>query len=449
MKRNIKTIIAVAVLLILLVGAYIFVQKMNKDKNGDNQQIANEEIKYIITEKPEDIASIQYNAGEVAYTIYGGDTPTIEGYSSHIISTDMLDSALLNTANMSFSLDMGEQADLAKYGLDTEDKFILYKMKNGDEHKLIIGNPTHMNGEYYARMSDSNVVYTLSGTTAELLMCHPGIFRDTKICVVDNYNISQFAIEQSGVKVLEIARDEEFAKENGFIQSSYIIKYPYYDAEANNDSINMLFENIVTVYATSIVEEDPEDLSVYGLDRPYTLTVKDKDGETTVKMGKYADDGTVYVMRNDIPVVFTAVCAFYEPVKTLVPDEFVARYIHIFKIDDVESVVVENSTQSHTLSVTEKTDGTCEYSIDGRIKVEDSFKEVYETIISPISAKIVSDIPQGDEKCKITFTMKNGNVKTFVYYQYNDKNYIVKADNGLVCLVKKVSIDNIFTTINN
>lgn len=447
MKRNIRTIIIVAVLLAVLVAAYFFVSNLKKDSNGENAQTAQEQFEYLISEKPDEISYIQYNAGEVNFTVYSGDTPKIEGYTSHIIDSSKLDTALMSTAGMQFSKNMGKQTDLSKYGLDSEEKFILFKLKNGEERKIIIGNPTHLDGEYYARKAGDSVVYTLSSQSCALLMCNPEIFRDTTVCIIDNYSVSDFSVKKAGNSVLEVYRDDDYAKENGFIQSNYIIKYPYNNVEANNDTIDAFFGNLASVYATEIVEEDPADLSKYGLDKPNVITVKDEKGTSTVKMGKYAEDGTAYVMKDDIPVVFKAVCPFYETVKNIVPDEYIARYIHIFKLTDVESVVVENSEKSHTMKITEKSENSFEYRIDDKIKNEDNFRTVYETVITPIANKIITEEITGEEVCKITFTFKNKSVKTFTYCKYDDKNYIVKADNGLNCLVKKESVDNIFKVL--
>ena len=447
MKRNIRTIIIVAVVLALLVGAYFFVANMKKDEKGETQPITAEQAEYFIPEKLNDIEYIQYNAGEVNYTVYNTNTPSIEGYTSHIIDSAKLESILISTSSMQFDKNMGEQNDLSKYGLDKEDKFIAFKLKNGRERKIIIGNPTHINGEYYVRKSGENVVYTLSAQSSGILMCHPGIFRDTKICVVDNFSISEFTVEKSGEKSLEVKRDEKFALENGFIQSNYIIMHPYNSVEANNDTLNAFFETMTSVYATEIVEENPADLSIYGLDTPNVVSVKDKNGTSTVKMGTYAEDGTVYVMHDDIPVVFKANCPFYESVKNLVADEYVARYVHLFKKNDVEQVVIRKADETHTMKITKKSENSYEYRIDDKIKTEDNFLSAYETLISPIFNKIVNEAITGKEVYEITFTFNDKSKKTFIYHEYDSKNYIVKASNGLTCIVKKESVDEILDAV--
>ncbi len=446
MKRNIKTIIAVGVLLVVLIGAYFGVTKLKK-KTAPPAQTALPEVHYIITEKIEDILYIQYNAGEVNYTIYNEETPTIEGYKSHIIDTSILKSALSSAVGSTFDREMGVKEDLSKFGLDTEDKFILFKTKDGKEYKLIIGNPTYIGNEHYARMVDSNEVYTISSAVSNLLLCHPENYRSYTVCNVEG-EIKEFSVGQNGRKVLEVLMDAEYARANGFTQSNYIIKYPYSDVEANQDVIGVLLESVSSVVATEIVEEDPKNLSKYGLDKPNSFTCYDGKTTSTVKMGSYTPDGLVYVMKDDIPVVFTAYCSFYESIRNLNADEFLARYIHLFNIKKVKNVLIENADESHTMSITPKSGDTYEYRIDGNIKVEENFTKAYEVVIKPIASRLASgESITGEEKCKITFTMTDGSVKTFVYHAYDDSHYIVKASNGLVCIVKKESIDEIFSTL--
>ena len=194
MKRNIRTIIIVVILLSLLIGAYFFVQNLKTDNKEEIQKTPAEKIDYLITEKLDEISYIQYKTGVADYILHNKKTPTIEGYSSHIVDNGKLESMIMSTVSTSFSNDMGKQEDLAKYGLDNEEKFVLFKLKNGDERKIIIGNPTHLNGEYYARKAGDNTVYTLSSQASELLMCNPDLLRDTTVCIVDNYSISKFAV---------------------------------------------------------------------------------------------------------------------------------------------------------------------------------------------------------------------------------------------------------------
>jgi hypothetical protein len=41
------------------------------------------------------------------------------------------------------------------------------------------------------------------------------------------------------------------------------------------------------------------------------------NNDTTIKIGSYSEDGLVYVMQENVPVVYTAECSFYEKIKNI------------------------------------------------------------------------------------------------------------------------------------
>ena len=166
-------------------------------------------------------------------------------------------------------------------------------------------------------------------------------------------------------------------------------------------------------------------------------------------MGNYAENGNVYIMYNNLPVVYLADCPFYETVKQADADEFVERFVSLFNIMDIESVKLSADGKEHTMSIKKKGEDKYEYSINGKIKTEDNFKKIYQQIICLTSVEFTSEVPSGSEKCKVTFSFLNGTNKTFIYYQYNDRYSIVKADNGMVCLVLTKNIDKIFDSLEN
>lgn len=78
----------------------------------------------------------------------------------------------------------------------------------------------------------------------------------------------------------------------------------------SNSIISALVENAISVTAQQTVVENPEDISIYGLDKPLaTVTAQFTDSDNTVKtlyIGNKTPKGTAYYfMRNDDPAVYT------------------------------------------------------------------------------------------------------------------------------------------------
>lgn len=450
MKSNIKKLIAAVVVLALIIGLYFVVPLIlpeNKPEENIDANTAEEiisEDEYVVYEKTENVDQVTFNTGEITYTIINDETPEIVGYSSNVIDTGSLFMALFKSTIIGYSKKIGSVENPADYGLDKEDKYVSIKLVDGKERKVIIGNPTNIGGEYYAKNSESDVVYVINESTAQTLLKHPKEYRNLDVVQISPETITAVAVDKKGEKTLEF-KYESTKEESGQAIHTYKMEFPYKGVKANYDSINMFCQNLGTVTAVDIVEENPVALSRYGLDKPYVLKVTDDNGTSIVKMGNYTDDGYVYVMKADIPVVYKAECKFYEAVKNLKADEFVERFIHLFNIDTVSKITVKNSEKTHKLTVTEKSKDSYEYKINGKIKVKENFTPIFTSIIGVTASSYLPGIlPTGEEVCVIDFVFNDNTKKTFTYFRYDDRYCIVKADNGLSCLVTTKSVEDIF-----
>lgn len=448
MKRNIKALIAAAIVLVIIIGLYFFAVKWQpkEEKKEENPISQFGDVEYIVDIDIENIDYAQFNNGVESYTIKNGETPVIEGYTSNVIDSSFLSSALYDCSSVAIGHKIENPRELSSYGLDREDKYVLIKQKDGSEHKLVIGNDANFEGEFFALNKTTGQVATIASYEVQSLLKSPSEYRSLEMCSVDPKSVKEFSIEKNGGKVLAVKYDEDYVPKNEYMAVSYRILYPYSGVTASLDKLQELFESLSSPVANSIVEENPKDLSRYGLDKPYVLTITDANGKATMKMGDYDGDGNVYMMYNDVPVVYAAQSSFYETVKATNPDEYVERFINLFSITDVSQIVVKGNGQTYDIEVDEKEENSV-YKINGKFVTEDSFKKTYQRIIGVTAAKFSSENPAGEEKCSITFKFKDKTSKTFTYYIYDERNCIVKADNGMICLALTESIDEIFNAL--
>ena len=450
MKRSIKSLVIAVIAMAFFIGAYyLMINWQPEDKTNGEQGLTSAETIYIVDEDTDNIDYVEFNNGAENYTIKNGESPSIDGFFSHIIDSAKLKSALSSCASVYAGKKLENVQNFADYGLEKADKYVLIKTKDGKEHKIILGNNTNFENEYYVKTKDSNTVYTISSYTFDSLMKSPEEYRNLDICVLDNTSMEALSIDKQGKSELSIVLDKDFTPLNEYQTTSYIMTYPYKNVTASQDKLNELLENISSLTASSVAEENPTNLYKYGLDKPYVINYTDAKGKNTIKMGNYAENGNVYIMYNNLPVVYLADCPFYETVKQADADEFVERFVSLFNIMDIESVKLSADGKEHTMSIKKKGEDKYEYSINGKIKTEDNFKKIYQQIIGVTSVEFTSEVPSGSEKCKVTFSFLNGTNKTFIYYQYNDRYSIVKADNGMVCLVLTKNIDKIFESLEN
>lgn len=449
MKRNIKIIIASSLVLILLLGGYFFIQKWDPDikkEQDDVPVVPDTNIEYAMDINSGDIASVKISTGETSYKVKNGETVTIEGYSSNIMDSYKLSSVFYNVSSVTISRRMKDYTgNLSDYGLENTKKSVAVLMNDGTEYNLLIGNNTNFDGEYYAMLEGVDSVFTLSSYDVENLIKDPSEMRSMNICTLSADSTMSFTIKKKGQKELSVKYDENFVPTNEYVLASYLITYPYDNVIASLDKLKPLFESITPLIADSIVEENPKNLSLYGLDKPYELEITDNKGtKTTVKMGNYGENGNVYLMCNDTPVVYLAQCPFYEIVKDVKAEEYVEKFIQLFNIKTVGKIVITADGEEHTLLNVKDGGG---YKVDGDTVTEADFKELYQLIIGVTAADFTNDAATGTEKCTFTFHFNDGKQEVFTYCIYNDRYSIVKADNGMTCLVLTKSLDNILTKL--
>lgn len=436
MKRNIKILlIAVLILSVLAAGYFLLLDWNPNGGKGADDTTLTTATQYLYDVNLEDIAYIEFNNEWGNYTIYNDDTPRIKGYSSHIIDPDKLSTVFYSCSNASIMHKIDNPSELSDYGLDSAKRSVSVSLTDGTKYKLLIGGSANFEGEYYVMLEGADYVCTISSYKVESLTQNPDSFRNLEVCALDGTSVESFAISKKGEKEIAVQYDEETALDE-LSSAPYIVTYPYNGVRASADKLRPMFESFGTITATSIVEENPENLEKYGLDNPYILTVKDVNGEVTLKMGSYAEDGAVYVMRDALPVVYMANCPFYELVKDANADEYVERFVNLFSIDAVKKITVRDKKESHTMEIAENS-----YKIDGKTADEEKFKKIYQQIIGITAAEFSNSRPRGEEKCSITFSFNDGTEKTFTYYIYDERQAIVKGDNSMVCLVLTDSLD--------
>ena len=450
MKHNLKVLAAVVVVLAVFVGGYFLLMNWNPDSETEQKpETETEKTEYLIDTEADSVDYIEFNTGEIRYILRNGEKPSIEGYSSHIIDSSKLSSAIYDCCSVAISHKVKAQSEaLSDFGLGEGAKSVLISLKDKTQYKLLIGNSANFEGEYYAMLEGSDFVCTISSYEVENLLVNPEEFRSKDICALDSASIRELTIEKNGKKEVSVIYDENFVPEHEYQSVSYLVTYPYNKVTASLDKLDTVFEKITSLTAESIVEENPSNLAQYGLDKPFVLKVKDNEGKTTaVKMGNYGDNGNVYLMRDSLPVVYLANCPFYEVVKESKADDYVERFINLFNIKQVESMEFSADGKTDKLEIIKKEEDKYSYKINGKLISEDKFKDIYQAIIGVTATDFVNSAPGGEEKCTVKFNFIDGKSKSITYYLYDERYCIVKGDNNITCLTLTKKLDNIINML--
>jgi len=398
---------------------------------------------YFVQNKIDNTRSVEIDNGEIAFSVTNEIIPQITGYSSHIIDSIGLFGVLISAEKIPYTKKIENGAKkLSKYGLDNPERSVKINYSDETGVNILFGKKAS-EFEYYAMIEDDTCVYKVPKETYDALMKHPSEYRSKQVCSLDDTSVQSFTTFKNGVKEVTVVRDENFVPTNEYQTTSYNVTYPYENKVASLATLQYLFENISDITAESIVEEDPEDLSAYGLSpASASITITDSYGETTIHVGN-EEDGKFYLMCDEIPVVYLAGSDMCAIVKELSAMDYVEKFIGIHNIADVNSVEVTKGEEAHTMEIDSDDAGVTAYKVDGETLQEKAFKQLYQSVIAISFEKIVEENPAGEVYANITYNFKDSSSAEYTYYSYDEEYCSVKAKNDLICLVKKTDIDEL------
>lgn len=442
MKKSIKMLIIGVIILAILGGGYYFAVKWVPENNDED--ISTDDITetiFLVNENPDSVSSISFSMKDNSYTLINGDKITIDGYTSKVLSQDLLSSAFENACYVVASHKVESVAQLEEYGLSQKERYITYTYKDNTSKTIIFGNDAYFQGEHYVMIEDTDTVYTVSDSIYQALVQSPTNYRDLGVCSIDSASITQLGIYHNGKAVFDTKTSEEDAVSKGGVSIPvYTMSAPYKNVKMSVDKLTAFIEKLSAIYANDIVDESNTNYATYGLNNPYKLTVTDSNGKHTLLLGFKNENGEVYMMYNNNGVVYAAECSFYDDVVNAKTVDYIDRLIHLVEVSSLSGLDIEHSGGKVSFSIDEENE---KYKKDGEPIAKKKFKELYQAVIGVTMADVADRKPSGNQICKITFKFSDGSSKNFTYYEYNERYCSVVGDNGLNCLTLTKNINSI------
>lgn len=448
MKANKKIIrniiIAVIVLGVLAVG-YLFALKWQPaDKesgSGDDTSAIS-----IISAEIGDIAKISFKNEKGAFSIVNdgdeeGSSWAIPERSGTEFSQTMLESTVAALSGLYAEREIADNAaDISEYGLSSPNAEVAISMKDGSEEVLLLGDEIITGSGYYLMKQGDTKIYSVSEYKGEQFFKQPNDFREKTLGTIDISSMKSFSVSRGGEKLFEIINTDGDDEISDTTMSSLRMTYPYSDA-VSTDKFSKLTEAFGSVVVEDFTDDNPSELSKYGLSGGYTIEIEDEASKHKIIFGDRDGLGNVYTMYNDKGFVFTSDSGMLDAVKDVKAFDLVEKFAHIYNIDTVASVTVKSGDKSYVLSMTRSGSGDdvkVDYKINGKESTEDAFKGMYQTIIG-LTATSEADASAGGERvCEVTFKMTDGRVNTASYYTHDERNFrVVKADGRSYLVMKK------------
>jgi len=318
-------------------------------------------------------------------------------------------------------------SELSNFGFDAP--LISWTINTPDGvYALQLGSPSGGGDGVYIRAADSGDVYILpyaSGMAfarAEYELRALRFLPDYQTSVAATEALNYFEINGAEAPFTIRRLTEQEAEENP-LAAMYRFTAPiswYCDSfYLNKELLTPLF----TVGFDAVVEDDPEDLAQYGLDAPYTVALKDKNGwQATLLIGRQHESGGRFVMQVGIDTVFIDRTGDYSFLSVNF-DSMIHKLFWIHNIQDVSRVDYDfgNFRRTLTYNVTE---GAFAGTYQGRPVGEDNGRRLYIRMLQTrVNSLLDADAVPGAYYGSMAITLRDGTVHKMELYSVTSRVY--------------------------
>jgi len=460
-KKKRKTLLLLLIGMVLLVGAYTWLVQYNKKKEQSAAELADETVASIVTIEADAIDTIYFKNSSGEMTIEKGEDGNwkyTEDDSFPVSQTNAenMKNALTNiTSSRTITEETG---DLTAYGLNNPSIQITVTTKDKEATKVSLGAKAPVAGGYYARINEGDEIYIV--TAGFYNYFDYSLTQMTAVETIPSItaeNITHLAVESKDKQPFEVVYDSEKSSDlSGF--TNWTMVKPY-DTEipADADALTTLFGNYTGLSFLACVDYKGEDLSKYGLDKPYgtislnyyeEVTVESTEEETKkvyysyeLLIGNQDEAGNYYAKSKASNAVHTI--SSDTVAKLLEIDSYSNsyHYINLINIEAVKQVTVHTGGKDYALSIEkskETIDGTetevLKYYYNGKEADETSFKELYQTLIAPVTDREIPNTDVDDNAAeepimRITYELTTRAEPLVIEYKpYDDSFYRVNSD---------------------
>ena len=494
MKKSTKLVSAVVVLVVLggvYVGLNTYVSKEEKTESSSEEESKTE----VFSVKTDDIKSLGFIVDKKAVTFEKKDDSWVKkDETAFPVNQTTLDSAASAIETVEADRVLEDVEDLTEYGLDSPSNTVTVDTDDGTT-KFNIGDENTSTNQYYiSKDDDDSTVYVVAADTVSPFMNS----------LYDYAQGEDFpTIDSSTVKKVQVSEDKDsYVLEENSDGATWDVSG---DGSSDKESADTTAAGNVTSGLGSFafdqfVNYNAEDLSQYGLDKPYaTITVdyqeeveddstdstnsgendstasesdsessdstdtdsssEDADSKTTtvdkqlvIYVGDEAGDGSRYVTV-DNKQIYTMSTDTLSAVIDKTPSDLWSLIVNYLSVKNLDQLQVTYGEITSTVNVSRETstddDGnekeTTTYQLDGKEIESTTFTTFYNKLINMAGQKRLTEAytPAADPEMTAVFTDSDKNQTTVTFYTY-DTNYYAAVVGDKVFLVNKMTVKEMF-----
>ena len=400
MKKSIRLIIVVAVVGLSI--AAFFIVKNLPEKESDSVYTPPERYELIDSLESE-IASMTFSREDGTTLVFekkyegeGDDAKPVWTLASPKVffeprERDIRDIAYSMSGVSSDQIIEEEPADLSVYGLDNPSATAIIAFTDGTSATLFAGAKTPTKVAYYVQLEGDPKVYAVRNYTINRFFTELDDMRDRDIPLPNPQAITYFKL--TGEQVIEIVKMDE---EDDFIGSQFASMKLVQPFKQERSIDTQRFSELIEILPGAVtieefVDDNPSDLSVYGLDPPkYEWIMRDEESFVHLLFGNDVGEDEIHVKLPDDIKVFTLAKSSL-PIYDIKPFTLVDKFVLIPNIDIVDEFTINGFGKTFIseikrekkLSVQEgeEDEVISTYFVDGTEIEEDPYKDFYQSVI--------------------------------------------------------------------
>lgn len=273
--KQLRWVWILAAAAVLLTVLFIFVDRRSKI-NEEKAKIG--EAKQLLQIDPDAVTDIELNneEGKIVFSwidglwqITEGEEFNVNTYAVSAICNYICDLHSLKT--VAFDCE-----NTAVYGFTDPITLKVYTTDTDKDHPyvLYVGDATPTYDAYYAMLDGSSDVFTIDYNSGTVFCSNHNSLKNLYLFNTSSALVNYFKVEKDDKTVMEMKRGSD---------AFWHMQQPA-NFELSNAAMNELMDVIVRVQIAAYIEEDPEDLSKYGLDHPHTkVWLEGTYGDTVLK----------------------------------------------------------------------------------------------------------------------------------------------------------------------
>ncbi len=441
MKRR-WTLIAVFAALAVLIGGYFLLRSRPAAPKSKAPESAQIQLAKLDKDK---IARIVLKSGQSLVLQKKGKDWKLDSPSPIPLSSGNVDTLVSTFTDLSAkSIIERNPTNLAQYGLKPPHATAEATLDDGSSKTFYLGDKTPAGNSYYLMVKGDPKVYSVMTYVGDYFQWKAADIRNKDIFPsINSDEITYLRLSRRDGTVIELK--EKTAAESkdmalGF--SNYIMTRPYPEVMGvDSDKVSPLLKGPADISISGFVDDNPESLSRYGLDRPvYSLLVRDKANTLALDFGSSAGSDKTYFKAAGKPNVYsvdTSLLSFMDAK----PFDLIAKFVYLPMIDTVDRIEITAGGKTHILALSrtvkkaqkqgEEDEKTVTYTADGKQVDEGAFKGFYQALIGLSVEGEAKRKVQGGAEMTTRFILNTGDMRqTLVTYVPYDRDFDAVFVNG-------------------